>query len=57
MQVRSFKYLIVLFLFWRVLSITKGLTDQLQNTNMDMEKAADLVSASIETRHASIMPA
>jgi len=44
----SFKYLIASFLFWCVLSITKGLSDQLKNTNMDMAKAADLVSASIE---------
>ena len=41
--------MIAFFLFWHVLSITKGLSDQLQNTNMDMAKAADLVSASIET--------
>ena len=49
LQVQSFKYLTALFLFWRVLSITKGLSDQLQSTKMNMAKAADLVTASIAT--------
>ena len=49
LQEQSFKYLTALFLFWRVLSITKGLSDQLQSTKMNMAKAVDLVTASIET--------
>ena len=49
LQVQSFKYLTASFLFWCVLSITKGLSDQLQSTKMNMAKAADLVTASIET--------
>ena len=49
LQVQSFKYLTALFIFWRVLSITKGLSDQLQSTKMNMTKAADLVTTSIET--------
>jgi len=49
LQVQSFKYLTALFLFWRVLSITRCLSDQLQSTKINMAKAADLVTASIET--------
>jgi len=45
-QVQS---LIALLLFWRMLSITKGLSDHLQSKNINMAKAADLVTASIET--------
>jgi len=49
LQVQSFKFLTSLVLFWRVLSITKGLSDQLQNTKINLAKAADLVTASIKT--------
>ena len=47
LQVKSFKLL--LCIFDKVLSITKGLSDVLQSASLDLAKAADLVSATIET--------
>ena len=49
MQVQTFKFLLSLIIFWRVLSCTKSLSDQLQSTEMDLAKAADLVLATIST--------
>ena len=36
-------------MFWHILSCTKSLSDQLQSVNIDMAKAADLVTATIAT--------
>lgn len=49
LQVKSFKFLLCLVIFDKVLSITKGLSDVLQSTSLDLAKAADLVSGTIET--------
>ncbi len=49
LQVRSCKFIMSLVIFGRVLSCTKGLSDQLQSTSIDMARAADLVSATIDT--------
>lgn len=49
LQVKSFKFLICLVTFDKVLSITKGLSDVLQSISLDLAKAADLVSGTIET--------
>ena len=49
LQIHSFKFLLTLIIFWRILSCTKGLSDHLQSTKIDMSKAADLVTATLET--------
>ena len=49
LQIHSFKFLMTLVIFWRILSCTKGLSDHLQSTKIDMSKAADLVTATLET--------
>lgn len=48
-QVRCFRFLLLLIIFWRILSCTKSLSDQLQSTTIDMARAADLAEATIET--------
>ena len=48
LQVRSFRFLLCLVILDRVLSCTKCLSDALQSTQLDLAKAADLVSATIE---------
>ena len=48
LQIQTFKFLITLILFWRILSLTKSLSDQLQSTNINTASAADLVAATIE---------
>ena len=48
LQVKSFKFLLCLIIFDKVLSITKGLSDVLQSASLDLAKAADLVSGTIE---------
>ena len=49
LQIRCFKFLITLIMFWRLLFLTKQLSDQLQSPHTDMAKAADLVTATMET--------
>ena len=49
LQIKSFKFLLCLIIFDKVLSITKGLSDVLQSTSLDLAKAADLVLGTIET--------
>ena len=49
LQVKSFKFLLSPVIFDRLLSITKSLLDALQSTSLDLARAADLVSATIET--------
>ena len=48
-QVRSSTFLILLVMFDRILSCTKALSDLLQSHQCDLAKAADLVTATIET--------
>ena len=48
-QVQTFKFLVSLITFWRILSCTKSLSDQLQSREMDLAKAADHVLATIST--------
>ena len=48
LQIKQFKFLLLLFIFDRILSCTKSLSDQLQSKTIDMAKAADLVSATVE---------
>ena len=47
LQVKSFKFLLCLIIFDKILLITKGLSDVLQS--LDLGKVADLVSGTIET--------
>lgn len=49
LQVKSFKFLVCLIIFDKILSITKGLSDVLQSANLDLARAADLVLGTIET--------
>ena len=48
-QVKSFRFLLLLVIFSRILSFTKSLSDQLQSATNDIAKVADLVVATIET--------
>ena len=48
-QVKQFKFLLSLIVFDRVLSCTNSLSEQLQETKLDLAKAADLVLATTET--------
>ena len=47
-QVQTFKFLVALITFQRILSYTKSLSDQLQSKEMYFAKAADLVLATVE---------
>ena len=49
LQVHTFRFLLSLIIFWRILSCTKSLSDQLQSTRTDLAKAADLVLATTES--------
>ncbi len=49
LQVKSFRFVLCLVIFDRVLSITKSLSDVLQGTQLNLAKAADLVAATVET--------
>ena len=49
LQVKSFKFILCLVIFDRVLSCSKGLSDALQSTHLDLGKAADLVTSTIQT--------
>ena len=49
LQLKSFKFLTCLIIFDKILSITKSLSDVLQSAGLDLAKAADLVSGTIET--------
>ena len=49
LQVKSFKFILCLVTFDRLLSCAKGLSDVLQGTQLDLAKAADFVSGTIET--------
>ena len=49
LQVKSFKFILCLVIFDQVLSCSKGLSDVLQSTHLDLGKAADLVTSTIQT--------
>ena len=49
LQVKSFRFILCLIIFDRLLSCAKGLSDVLQSTKLDLAKAADLISGTIET--------
>ena len=49
LQLKSARFLVCLVTFDQVLSLTKGLSDVLQSTSLDLAKAANLVSATIES--------
>ena len=49
LQVSSFRFVLHLVIFDRILSCTKSLSDTLQSTQLDLVRAADLVSATIDT--------
>ena len=44
-QVATFPFIVSLVMFDRILSCTKSISDQLQSSEVDLAKAADLVSA------------
>ena len=48
-QIKSFKFLISLILFWQVFSCIKSLSDQLQSTTINLSKAAELVNSTLDT--------
>ena len=48
LQAKSFRFILCLVIFDRVVSCTKSLSDALQSTQLDLTKAADLVSTTIE---------
>ena len=49
LQIKSFKFPIILPTFDRLLTYTKSLSDCLQHTHVDLAKPADLVSATMST--------
>lgn len=49
LQVSSFQFVLCLVIFDRILSCTKSLSDMLQSTQLDLARAADLVSVTVET--------
>ena len=49
LQIKCFKFLVTLVLFWRILSCTKSLSDHLRSTDTDLAKASDLIEATLET--------
>ena len=48
-QIASFSFLLSLVIFDKVLTCTKRLSDQLQNSDLNLSKAADLVVATKST--------
>ena len=49
LQIKSFKFLLLLIMFDRILTCTKSLSDYLQHAEVNLAKAADLVSATVST--------
>ena len=49
LQVKSFKFLVTLVLFWQMLSCTKGLSDHLQKTQTDLAKATQVTLETLQT--------
>ena len=48
LQVKCFKFLVTLVLFWCILSCTKSLSDHLQSTDTDLATASDLIEGTLE---------
>ena len=51
LQIKNFKFLVLLIMFDRLLSNTKSLSDYLQSTQVNLAKACDLVSGTVSTLH------
>ena len=49
LQVKCFRFLLILVVFDRLLAVTKGLSDALQSKSLDLGKASELVLATVET--------
>ena len=49
LQVKSFKSILLLVSFDRLLTCSKGLSDLLQSTKIDLGKASNLITATIDT--------
>ena len=49
LQIKSFKFLLSLIMFDRILTCTRSLSDYLQHAQVNLAKAADLVSATVST--------
>jgi len=49
LQIKIFKFLVLLIMFDRILACTKSLSDYLQHTQVNLARAADLVSATVST--------
>ena len=49
LQIKSFKFLLLLILFDRILTCTKSLSDCLQNPKVNLDSAADLVASTVST--------
>ena len=49
LQVKSFKFLVTLVLFWWIILCTKSLSDHPQSAITDLAKASELIEATLET--------
>ena len=49
LQIKSFKFLLSLIMFDRILTCTRSLSDYLQHAQVNLAKATDLVSATVST--------
>ena len=49
LQIKSFKFFLSLIMFDRILTCTRSLSDYLQHAQVNLAKAADLVSATVST--------
>lgn len=49
LQVKSFKFILLLVIFDRLLTCSKGLSDLLQSSKINLAKAGSLIAATIET--------
>ncbi len=49
LQIKSFKFLLLLIMFDRILTCTKSLSDYLQHIQINLAKAGDLVSGTVST--------
>ena len=48
-QIGCFKFVSCLIMFWRIMGLTKSLSDQLQSEEIDFSLAADLVTSTSDT--------
>lgn len=49
LQIKTFKFLVSLIMFDRILSCTKSLSDCLQHAQVNLAKATDLIAATVST--------